>query len=62
MTARKKIVPQTRLSDEVPGFRIGPNGEVEVLTKAEVDALIARTLREAIEAGLPIRRFEQTLH
>jgi hypothetical protein len=60
MTARKKIVPQTRLSDEVPGFRIGPNGEVE-MTQAEADALVKRAIREAMySAGWP--RLERTLH
>ncbi len=61
MTARKKIVPQTRLSDEVPGFRIGPNGEVEVMTEAEVDAVVKRAIREAMyRAGWP--RLGRTLH
>jgi hypothetical protein len=60
MTARKKIVPQTRLSDEVPGFRIGPNGEVE-MTQAEADAVVKRAIREAMfSAGWP--RLERTLH
>jgi hypothetical protein len=61
MTARKKIVPQTRLSDEVLGFRIGPNGEVEVMTQTEADAVIKRAIREAMySAGWP--RFGWTLH
>jgi hypothetical protein len=60
MTARKKIVPQTRLSDEVPAFRIGPNGEVE-MTQAEADAVVKRAIREAMfSAGWP--RLERTLH
>jgi hypothetical protein len=34
-----------------------------VLPKAEVDALIDRVIREAMDkAGWPIRRFERTLH
>ena len=61
MTARKKIVPQTRLSDEVPGFRIGPNGEVEAMTEAEAEAVVERVVREAMySAGWPW--FERTLH
>ena len=61
MTARKKIMPQTRLSDEVPGFRIGPNGEVEAMTEAEAEAVVKRLVREAMySAGWPW--FERTLH
>jgi hypothetical protein len=43
------------------GFRIGPGGEVELLTDAEVDALVKRAIREAMySAGWP--RCERTLH
>ena len=40
----------------LPGFRIGSDGDVEALTEAEIDVLIARVIREAIEAGLSVRR------
>jgi hypothetical protein len=61
MTARKKITPQTRLSDQSAGFRIGPNGEVEVMTEAEAEAVVKRAIREAMfSAGWP--RCERTLH
>jgi hypothetical protein len=61
MTARKKIVPQTRLSDEVSSFRIGPNGEIELLTEAEAEAVVRRAIREAMyRAGWP--RLGRTLH
>ena len=60
MTA-KKMMPQTRLSDEVPGFRIGSNGEVEVMTQAETEAVVQRAIREAMyRAGWP--RSNRTLH
>jgi hypothetical protein len=60
MTAKKKM-PHTRLSEEVPGFRIGPNGEVEVMTEAEAAAVIRRTIREAMHrAAWP--RSNRTLH
>ncbi|MEH2563498.1 hypothetical protein [Bradyrhizobium sp. AZCC 2289] len=61
MTVKKKIELQTRLSDEVPGFRIGPNGEVEIMTQAEVEAVVERAIREAMyRAGWP--RLGRTLH
>jgi hypothetical protein len=61
MTARKKIVPQTRLSDQSAGFRTGPNGEVEVMTEAEAEAVVKRAIHEAMSsAGWP--RCERTLH
>jgi hypothetical protein len=57
MTAKK----QTRLNDEVGGFRIGANGEVEVLTEAEAEALVWPVIREAMHrAGWP--RPKRTLH
>jgi hypothetical protein len=60
MTAKKRM-PQTLLSDEVPGLRIGPNGEVEILTEAEVEALVLPAIREAMHrAGWP--RPKRTLH
>jgi hypothetical protein len=46
MTA--KMMRHTRLSEEVLGFRIGPNGEVEVMTEAEAEAMIRRAIREAM--------------
>jgi hypothetical protein len=61
-TVKTKTMRPTLL-DQPAGFRIGLGGEVEVLPKAEVDALIDRVIREAMDkAGWPIRRFERTLH
>lgn len=64
MTARTKTMRRTPVeSDEPGGFRIKPNGEVEVLTAAETNALVGRGLREAmVNAGFRIRSFERTLH
>jgi hypothetical protein len=48
-------------SDQSAGFRIGPNGEVEMMTEAEAEAVVKRAIREAVySAGWP--RFERTLH
>lgn len=62
MTAKKKMMPQTWLEGEQSvGFRIGPNGEVEVMTEAETEAVVKRAIREAMySAGWP--RCERTLH
>jgi hypothetical protein len=57
----KKMMPHALLSDEVRGFRIGPNGEVEVMTEAEAEAMVRRAIREAMHrAGWP--RSNRTLH
>jgi hypothetical protein len=60
--ARKKIIATARLEGEQPaGVRIGPNGELEVMTEAEADAVVKRAIREAMyRAGWP--RFTRTLH
>jgi hypothetical protein len=62
MTAKKKMMPQTWLEGEQPaGFRIGPNGEVELMTQAEADAVLKRAFQEAMHsAGWP--RLGRTLH
>jgi hypothetical protein len=62
MTVRKKImVPERLEGEQPPGFRIGLNGEVEVMTEAEAEAVVKRAIREAMyKAGWP--RFERTLH
>ena len=62
MTVRKKIMAPARLEGEQPaGFRIGANGEVEVMTEAEAEAVVKRAIREAMySAGWPW--FERTLH
>jgi hypothetical protein len=55
------MMPHALLSDEVRGFRIGPNGEVEVMTEAEAEAMVRRAIREAMHrAGWP--RSNRTLH
>jgi hypothetical protein len=41
------------------GFRIGPNGEVEVMTPAETEAVVKRAIWEAMRRGLAASR---TLH
>ena len=41
---------------DLPGFRVGSDGVVEALTGREVDVLIARVIREAIEVGLSVKR------
>jgi hypothetical protein len=62
MTARTKTMRRTPVeSDQPGGFRIGPNGEVEVMTQAETEAVVKRAIREAMySAGWP--RFGRTLH
>jgi hypothetical protein len=61
MTVKTKKILSMQSEDEGPcGFRIGPNGEVEFLTRAETDAVIRRALYEAmVDAGFRRRR---TLH
>jgi hypothetical protein len=55
MMTRTKM-HSTKKSDQ-PGFRIHPNGAVEMLTEREAIAIISRALREAmVEAGWQIRR------
>ena len=51
-------------SDSEPcGFRITPDGEVQMLTRAETDGIIRRALRQAmINAGFRIRPSAPTLH
>jgi hypothetical protein len=52
-----------QLSDEYGGFRILPNGEVEVITVAEARALIKRTLWESRKRQFsPNGRRLPTLH
>ena len=43
--------------DRLAGFRIGPGGDVELLTYAEVNAMINRVIREACKTLLVKRRF-----
>jgi hypothetical protein len=62
MTVKTKRIPlpMESESDERCGFRIGPNGEIEWLTRAETTALVRRTLYEAmVNAGF---RMKRTLH
>ncbi len=57
---RKKIMVPTWLEPSC-GFRIGPDGEVEVMSPAETEAAVNRAIREAMyRAGWP--RVERTLH
>jgi hypothetical protein len=50
-------------SDEPGGFRIKPNGEVEVISAAEAHALVVRAFREAmVNAGFRIKSRDRTLH
>jgi hypothetical protein len=62
MTARTKTIRRTPVESDRPGgLRIGPNGEVEAMTKAEAEAVVKRVVREAMyNAGWS--RFEWTLH
>jgi hypothetical protein len=62
MTAKKKMMPQTWLEgEESVGFRIGADGEIEMMTRAETEAVVERAIREAMyRAGWP--RFARTLH
>ena len=64
MTVKTKIMrPARPESDQPAGFRISPDGSVEVLTTAEADALIRRAIYEGmIRAGFRIRRPERLLH
>jgi hypothetical protein len=50
-------------SDKPAGFRIGPGGDVEVLTEAEADAVIDRVIREAMDQAIrPMGSRQRTLH
>ena len=64
MTVKTKIMrPARPESDQPAGFRIGPDGNVEVLTTAEADALIRRAIYEAmVRAGFRIGRLDRRLH
>jgi hypothetical protein len=53
MTGSKKSLAA---GDRLAGFRIGPDGDVELLTEAEVNAMINRVIREACKALLVKRR------
>jgi hypothetical protein len=58
MTRKKKIMVPTWLEPSC-GFRIGPDGEVELMTEAETQAVVERAFREAMRRGLAASR---TLH
>jgi hypothetical protein len=61
MMTRKKIVRPMELSDQPVGFRIGADGEIEMMTQAETEAVVRRAIREAMyRAGWP--RPNRTLH
>lgn len=53
MTGSKKSLAA---GDRLAGFLIGPDGDVELLTEAEVNAMINRVIREACKALLVKRR------
>ena len=53
MTGSKKSLAA---GDRLAGFRIGPGGDVELLTYAEVNAMINRVIREASKTLLVKRR------
>jgi hypothetical protein len=55
MTATTKTMHPTQQSDSPLTFRIGPDGELELMTEAEVDVLVARVLNEAVKQVRPIR-------
>ena len=53
----KTKMHSTKQSDQPAGFRVHPNGAVEVLTKGEVQAIISRVFYEAmVKAGWRIKR------
>jgi hypothetical protein len=55
--SKKSLAAGARLA----GFRIGPDGDVELLSESEVNAVINLAIREAMyRAGWA--RFERTLH
>jgi hypothetical protein len=41
-------------SDQPAGFRIKPDGELELMTDAEVHAAVARALNDALKQFRPI--------
>ena len=56
MMTRTKM-HSTKQSDQPAGFRIHPNGAVEVLTEREAMAIISRAFCEAmVKAGWRIKR------
>ncbi|MEH2480639.1 hypothetical protein V1282_003996 [Nitrobacteraceae bacterium AZCC 2146] len=60
MRVKKKIMVPAWL-EQSAGFRICPNGEVEVMTQVETEAVVNRAIREAMySAGWPW--FVRTLH
>ncbi len=62
MTVKKLMMPPEWLEGEPRvGFRIGPNGEIEMMTEAETLAAVMRAIREAMyRAGWP--RSARKLH
>lgn len=64
MTVKKlKMPPNWREGEQPAGFRIGPNGEVEMMTEAETLAVVWRTIYESmIRAGFRIRPSKRSLH
>jgi hypothetical protein len=61
MMTKKKIVRPMGLCDQPVGFRIGADGEIEMMTQAETEAVVQRAIREAMyRAGWP--RSNWTLH
>jgi hypothetical protein len=58
MTRKKKIMFPTWLEPSC-GFRIGPDGEIEVMSPAETEAVVERAIRDAMRRGLAASR---TLH
>jgi hypothetical protein len=53
MTGSKK--KSLAAGGRLAGFRIGPDGDVELLTETEVNAVINRAIREACET-LSVKR------
>jgi hypothetical protein len=57
MKMRKKIVAPTLFeSNQSVGFRVHPNGEIELLSERETSDIIARTINAAVARGLGGRR------
>jgi hypothetical protein len=49
-------------AEQLVGFRVGPDGSIEVLTAAETDNLVRRAMRDAMAASFRVERTGRRLH
>jgi hypothetical protein len=61
MTPRKHRFTPAEI-EQSAGFCIGPDGELEMMTEAEVHDLLTQTIREALVEAFASDRRERTVH